>query len=55
MPRYRLTYREKPVGEWRETRLQALADAVDLKLGSRDEHVPDRIYTEPFVGVEVKG
>lgn len=52
MTRYRLTHFGKPVGDWRETAKEAREDAVQLKLGGRDEHIPDRIFLEPGVEIE---
>ncbi|HEX5183566.1 MAG TPA: hypothetical protein VFW19_10500 [Allosphingosinicella sp.] len=52
MTRYRLTYRGKPVGEWRATAREARADAVPLKLGSLDDHIEGRVYLEPFAEIE---
>jgi hypothetical protein len=53
MTRYRLTYRGAPVGEWRQTAREAREDALAAKVGSRDEHIRERVYLEPGAEIEV--
>lgn len=53
MTSYRLTYRGKPVGEWRPTAREAREDAVRLGYGQRDEHISDLVFLEPFAAIEI--
>ena len=39
-------------GPWRETRDEAVQDAIAAGLASRDEHVPEKVFLDELVEVE---
>jgi hypothetical protein len=41
-----------PQAPWRETREEAVADAVALKLATPDEHVAKRLWWHPLAEIE---
>jgi hypothetical protein len=54
MTRYRLILMPKREarGPWRDTSREAKEDAIAAGLGSRDEHVPERIYLDALAEIE---
>lgn len=54
MPRFRIIMQPKgePITPWRDTRAEAVADAVGKRLAERDEHVEGRVWWHPLAEVE---
>lgn len=56
MTRWRLIYGPKRNvrGPWRHSREQAVLDAIDQGLATRDEHNADRLWGDPLASIEEK-
>jgi hypothetical protein len=44
-----------PKAPWRDTRAEALADAIELGLASRDRYVEGRVYLDALAEIEERG
>lgn len=53
MPRYRFTTLPTGArkGEWRDTRREAIEDAIEARMAERDEHT-GQVYMDPLVDIE---